>query len=211
MICSRYAAPVLALLCVALVPTIIHQYLGLTVEDGRKAGAVGWQLAGLSGRATPRAPGGISAAYQSHDWIERRFSGAEGQVTLFVARSFDAKRLYHHPENTVLHGTTLESSGTRHLPPRPDVPVHVLASSPGSGSDLALYALLYDTQFVENPYVFQARTSWKLLVAPRRPMTLFLVHDASNPPDTPLERTLAIRVLHEAIERFTSQRSSTGP
>lgn len=206
MISLRYAAPILALLSGALLPTFIHQYLGLTIDDGRKVDAIGWQLAGLTGEATSRRPS-FGAAYESHDWLERRYTGTAGEVTLFVARSFDAKHLYHHPENVVLRGKLFESRGTRRFEPRPDIPVHVLTSV-GSGGELAAYALLYDDRFVDNPYLFQLRTSWELLIGGRKPMTLFFVHDASKRPDTPLEGALAIRVLHEAIAHFIGQRTN---
>jgi hypothetical protein len=208
MISARYALPVLLLLGLALVPTMIHAYVGLTVDDGRDAAAVGWTLAGLQGASTSRSPAWVRDNYDSDDWIERRFTGAEGRATVFVARSFDPKRLYHHPENGVLHGRVFESRGTRPLPQMPDVPVHVLGSE-GQGMELAVYALLYDGRFIDNPYLFQARTSWDLLIRGRRPMTLFLVHDASNRPEVSFENSLAVRVLHEAIQRFIAQRPSS--
>lgn len=209
MISARYAFPVLALLCLALVPTVTHGYLGVTIDDGRHADAVGWTLAGLSGTATARSASSIRESYDSVDWIERRYSGEEGAVTVFVARSFDAKRLYHHPENDVLHGISFEARGTLRLTPMPDVPVHVLASGP-PGRDLAVYALLYDGGFIDNPYVFQVRASLDLLISGRKPMTLFLVHDPAHPPERPLENSLAVRVLHEAIQRFVDQRPANG-
>lgn len=208
MISARYAFPVLALLCLALVPTVTHGYLGVTIDDGRDADAVGWTLAGLQGASTSRSAASIHNSYDSVDWIERRFSGPQGAVTVFVARSFDAKRLYHHPENGVLRGTSLASLGTRRLAPMPDIPVHVLGSAQHR-ADLAVYALLYDGRFIDNPYVFQVRSSWELLVGGRKPMTLFLVHDASNPPERPLENSLAVRVLHEAIRQFVGQRPAS--
>ena len=208
MISARFAFPVLALLCLALVPTVTHAYLRLTVDDGREAAAVGWTLAGLQGESTSRSSAWVRENYDSTDWIERAFTGAEGKVTVFVARSFDFKRLYHHPENGVLHGHALESRGTRPMPAMPDVPVHVLQSPPRQGHELAVYALLYDDRFIDNPYLFQLRSSWDLLIGGRRQMTLFLVHDASNPPQVPLENSLAVRVLHEAIQRFVGQHPS---
>jgi hypothetical protein len=208
MISTRFALPVIAMLSLALVPTVIHRYVGLTVDDGRRAGAVGWTLAGLRGSPTSRSAASIRDNYDSVDWIERRFAGAEGQVTVFVARSFDAKRLYHHPENSILHGTAFASRGTRRLPQMPDVPVHMLASA-AQGADFAVYALLYDDRFIDSPYRFQMRASWDALIGGRKPMTLFLVHDASQPPEVSVENSLAVRVLHEAVRQFLAQRPSS--
>jgi hypothetical protein len=207
MISTRFALPVFAMLSLALVPTVIHSYVGLTIDDGRRAAAVGWTLAGLRGAPTSRSAASIRDNYDSVDWIERRFAGTEGRVTVFVARSFDAKRLYHHPENSILHGTIFEPRGTRRLPQMPDVPVHMLASAV-QGGDLAVYALLYDDQFIDSPYLFQVRASWDALIGGRKLMTLFLVHDASPPPEVSVENSLAVRVLHEAVRQFLAQRPS---
>jgi hypothetical protein len=208
MISTRFAWPVVALLGLALVPTLIHKYVGLTIDDGRHAAAVGWTLAGLRGAPTSRSAATIRDIYDSVDWIERRFAGAEGEVTIFVARSFDAKRLYHHPENSILHGKIFDSRGTRRLPQMPDVPLRVLVSAE-RGTDFAAYALLYDGRFIDNPYLFQLRASWGLLIGGRKPMTLFLVHDASHPPDVAVENSLAVRVLHDAIRQFIAQRPTS--
>jgi hypothetical protein len=208
MISTHFALPVLAFLSLALVPTVIHSYVGLAIDDGHRAAAVGWTLAGLRGAATLRSAASIRDAYDSVDWIERRFSGVEGQVIVFVARSLDSKRLYHHPENSILHGKIFESRGTRRLPQMSDVPLHVLMSA-APGTDFAVYALLYDGRFIDNPYLFQLRASWDLLIGGRKPMTLFLVHDASHSPDVPVESSLAVRVLHDAIRQFIAQRPSS--
>ncbi len=52
---SRFGIVVSILLAVALVPTIIHNYIGAKVEDGLLASAVSTELAGLP--SMPR-PGG---------------------------------------------------------------------------------------------------------------------------------------------------------
>jgi hypothetical protein len=204
MISARFALPVLALLCLALVPTVTHAYLRVNVDDGQDAAAVGWTLADLQGVATERSPAWVREHYDSDNWIERQFISEKANITVFIARSFDFKRLYHHPENAVLHGHAFESRGTRRLPRMPNIPVRVLESaSPGAG--LAVYALLYDGTFVDNPYLFQVRSSWDLLLGGRKQMTLFLVHDPSNAPDVPVENSLAVRVLDEAIQQFLAQ------
>jgi len=64
--------------------------------------------------------------------------------------------------------------------------------------------MLYDGEFVENPYALQLRTAWRLLFSPRKPMTLFFVHDVSLTPGTDLDEAPAVRLLHAAIRSFLS-------
>ncbi len=123
---------------------------------------------------------------------------------MFVARSYDLKRLYHHPEIGVLHGVDLDKGGIERLPGMPDVPVYVLKSQTGRG--LAAYVLLYDGQFTENPILLQVLTSVELLFSPRKPMTLFLVYDERARQDTSLEQSPAASVLAEAVKSFLSQK-----
>ena len=48
MIAPRFATAVCVLLALALIPTIIHSYAGVVVEDGRRASALPETLAGFS-------------------------------------------------------------------------------------------------------------------------------------------------------------------
>jgi hypothetical protein len=89
---------------------------------------------------------------------------------LFVSRSYDLKRLYHHPELAVAYGSDLRDAGTLRL--TGDVVAHAFRGKSEQGNGLAVYALLYDGGFVDNPYIFQLRTAAELLFSPRRPMTI---------------------------------------
>ena len=184
------------MLALALVPTIVHSYVGFRAFDGKRSRDVASQLAGLQGVDTGRRAAWVIDNFATDDFIERRY-GAE--VTLFVARSYDPKRLYHHPELGVAYGrrfdstsVVLEAAGSR------SVPLHVL-----SGEDeLACYALLYDDQFVESPLRFEAGHILTTLASPRRQMTLFFARGpvTSKPLNSP-----AVRVLLAAIDSFLTQ------
>lgn len=202
---SRFGIVVSILLTVALVPTIIHNYIGAKMEDGLQTSSISTKLAGLSSNATPRRATWVKDTYDSHDWIERRYTGQSGEnILLFVARSYDLKRLYHHPEIGVLHGVGLDKGKIERLPGMTDVPVYVLKSQTGRG--LAAYVLLYDGQFIENPILLQVLTSVELLFSPRKPMTLFLVYDDGRArQDASLEQSPAASVLAAAVKSFLSQ------
>lgn len=204
MISSRFAPAVSVLLAVALVPTIMHTYLSIKEDDGRVTGAINQALAGLVSKTTDRRAKWVESTYDTTDWIERRYGGADEQnVLLFVARSDNLKRLYHHPELGVLHGVDFKRPQTVDLPKFNGLAVHLLKSRSGKG--MAAYSLLYDKYFVKDPILLQLRTSWELLFSPRKPITLFLVYDDRLMSNQKFETSLAARVLVEAISSFRAQ------
>jgi hypothetical protein len=201
---TRSAAVAAFCLGLALVPTVLHSYAGLRADDGLTVAAIPPRLAGFSSRATDRRPDWVQRTFDSTDWLERRYAAGSNGVLLFAARSFDAKRLYHHPELAIAYGYDLDGSSITRLPAMPEIPVHVLRpEAPTAG--LALYALLYDDAFVGDPYLFQLRMAGTMLFSPKRAMTLFFVHDPGAAPDAPLETTPAAVVLLDAIRAFRTQ------
>jgi hypothetical protein len=119
-------------------------------------------------------------------------------MTLFVARSYDAKGLYHHPELGVAHGDAYGRATVIRTPDRPEIPVFRLQAEDGKES---VYALLYGEGFLENPMRFQLRNSVELLVRPRSPMTLFFVRQTS----TSAGRVSPESLLLAAIDSFRAQ------
>lgn len=205
MISARFGIIVSIMLTVALIPTIMHNYIGVKVEDGLRVSAISVTLAGLSSYPTNRRAAWVKDTFDSHDWIERRYVGTNGEIILlFVARSYDLKRLYHHPEIGILRGVDLKEGWIKRLPGMPEVPVHVLVSRTGKG--LAAYVLLYDGRFVEDPIILQILTSLELLFSPKKQMTLFFAYDNGWYHDIPIEQSLALRILEEAVKGFLSQR-----
>jgi hypothetical protein len=146
----------------------------------------------------------------SEDWIERTYTAGGQDVRLFVGRSYDAKRLYHHPELALLRGTETEPAGVTRLEGRPELPLHVIKTSHEGRRGVAVYALLYQRRFVENPVLFQLRTSAELLVSGRRPMTLFMASDLAGKADR-LDAAPATRVLLAAVDAFTAQPGAPRP
>jgi hypothetical protein len=204
-IAPRFSLPVALLLGLALVPTIIHQYVGLAVSDGRTTEAVDMNLAGLSGTATGRKASWVIGKFDSNDWIERWYTIPDERIQLLVVRSYDLKRLYHHPELAIVQADDLMSRGVVRLSQRQSVPIHVLESRQTDRRGIALYALHYDSEFVDNAISFQLRTAASLLIGGRRQMTLFFVHDSDVPPDSPLDDLPATRVLLGAVDSFMGQ------
>ena len=72
MISSRYSLPVVLLLILALLPTIIHSYLGSEYDDGKSVHSIPTVLAGFSSEPYLRHKDPwVKSQYGSEDWIER--------------------------------------------------------------------------------------------------------------------------------------------
>jgi hypothetical protein len=204
MISSRFATTTALLLGLACIPTAIHSYLGATVDDNLTVGAIPAVLTGTTFTPTGRKPAWAKETLDSHDWLERWARYGQDEVQLFVGRSYDPKRLYHHPELALLRGMETRQAGRTYLGRRADIPIHVLETSRADRHGVAVYALLYDGTFVERPILFQIRTSAALLFSGRKAMTLFLAADTSGSIDHLAEAPASV-VLLAAIEAFETQ------
>ena len=180
MISSRYAAATVLAIALALVPTVIHSYLGLTVDDGIVVTSVPEVLDGMDSRPTGRRPGWVATNFATAEFIERTYRVGAEDVTLFVGRSYDAKRLYHHPELALLRGTITAPAGVARVKSAPHVPLHVVTTARQTRTGVSVYALLADGELIENPIAYQLRASARLLVSGRRPMTLIMATDLAG-------------------------------
>ena len=208
MISLRYVPMMCVLLALALIPTVIHSYAGGKATDGRSTTAISELfVSGYRSAPTNRNATWGKRRFDSDDWIEREYRAIQGRgtVRLTVVRSFDAKRVYHHPELAVSDTTNFVDDTVRRFKDRPDIPVHVLTPGPEVSTG-GMYVLQYEDRFVDDPVWFQIRTAGELLFRRRQPMTLFFVLDSSGPPRGP-EGELAggLRVLFAAIDGFVQQ------
>jgi hypothetical protein len=195
MISARYAPGVAVLLALALIPTVRNTYVDAHVKDGRSVAAIPMMIGGELGASTPRGAGWAKDALAADDAIERRYGP---DITLFAARSFDAKRLYHHPELVVAYGRDYSSASVEPASARPEVAIHRLSGENAWG----MYALAYEDRFIADPVRFEMRRVLTSLVQPREPMTLFFVYGAGRPPAN------AEAFLLAAIDSFRAQRAA---
>ena len=203
MLSTRFAPAVLVLLALAAVPTVIHSYMDSAELDGRTTSAIPARLADALGTPTKRRASWGEDRLGSHDWFERRYAGAP-EVKLAVVRSFDAKKLYHHPELALDYGPSYERATTIRLPQRPDVPVYQLRGGQSTSRRLALYTLHYEDTYVEDPIRYQLRASFKALFSNRRPMTIFFAAQ-DLPPGGEVETSRAAKLLLAAMDSFEKQ------
>ena len=207
MISAKYAPYLVLLLVIALVTTVIHVYAGLEEDDGHHTSQVPVELAGFSSHPTDRREAWGRATFDSHDWFERLYEKGRTRVRLFVGRSFNQKRLYHHPEIALSRGADLANERIVTLPGDPQMPVHLLPYRNGSG--LAAYVLVYDDRFIVDPVANQLGDAIWQLYNPRRPMTLFYVVQEGVSGQTPFAQTAAAEVLVNAVHAFLSATPAT--
>jgi hypothetical protein len=202
MIATRHLPALAALLAVAGIPTVLHSYLGPTLDDGRRTAAVSWRLNGVEGRTSGRSDSWVLDTYGATDFIERHYGR---DLTLFVARSFDPKRLYHHPEHGIARGDGYEHASIVQVPSRPGVPIFELT---GPQDRLSVYALLYEGEFVSDPIRFQLRNALTSLVRRREAMTLFFVRSRIGGETRSTVESPAHALLLAAIDSFRAQGST---
>ena len=125
MISARYALPVALVLMLALIPTVIHSYLNLKSDDGLSVKNIKSALDNFNSTPTNRQPGWGEDTFGCEDWIERIYTDEQGKsLRLFVGRSYDHKRLYHHPELALSYAKDLRGEGQIRLPGQ--LPVTIL-------------------------------------------------------------------------------------
>jgi hypothetical protein len=204
MMSTRYAIPTAVLLALALIPTTIHSYVGARATDTLTARDIPAVLQDMPSKPTARKAAWVQDTFESDDWVERIYDAGGDDVRLFAGRSYDAKRLYHHPELALLRGTETAPAGVTRASARPEIPLHLITTAREGRKGIAVYALLYDGSFVEDPVYFQLRTSAALLMSAPMPMTLFFASDLSGSASN-VDEAPATRVLLAAISAFQAQ------
>ena len=207
MISPRFAGATAVVLALALVPTVIHSYLGVVTEDGISVRSVPETLEGMPSTSTQRRPGWVVSNFDTSEWIERVYRTESNDVTLFVGHGYDGKRFYHHPELALLRGTRTVPAGTARVASAPDVPLHVVETERQGKTGVSVYALISEGTFIESPIAFQLQASARLLVGGRRPMTLVMATDLAGRRDQ-LDRAPATRVLLAALRALKPRQES---
>ena len=175
MISRRFAMPLLVALAVALLPTVQHGYVGRTpAVDKITDASLPVAVDGVTGTPKVRTGGWMTSTYGADSWAERTYdTPGPGEVSLFVARGFDLKKLYHHPELGVLRGRSFDALRNAVVDGRP---VYVLQNA--TDGESAVYALVYEGDWIGNPYALQASSALTSLWTGPRPLTLVFIYGA---------------------------------
>lgn len=203
---SRYATATLIAILLALVPTIVNTYLGRRVVEGPPlADALPPSLLGRFAEPTTRRAATIQREFASDDWAERAYgSFAEGSVAVLAVRSYDMKRLYHHPELALSNHEYEASRVVSVASSAGPLDVHVLPGMNGTG--VAAYALVYEGTTVANPFVFQVRVAPRLLLTGQRPLLLVFAEDTGAPADSELATSVPVRAVAETVTALMAAR-----
>lgn len=207
MISSRYALSISMILALALIPTVFHSYLAVLVDDGKTAVKIPHVFGEFSSEPYNRHKARwVKQVFDSQDWVDRIYKNpSDTKVRLFVARSYDLKRLYHHPELGLSRGADLKSAGVIMLHGKPEIPVHLLQNRNGPG--LVAYVLLYDGMFIRDPLTHQLLEAFRQLISAKKAMTIFYVSDSISTNGTDFKNTSAAFILGEAIRTFRAQKA----
>ncbi|MHC4952879.1 MAG: hypothetical protein ACYTGZ_03250 [Planctomycetota bacterium] len=185
MISARYAWPLAVLLLVALVPTVRNVYR--TPEPhapGTLAAEMPANLEGC-GKVEPgkHTESWVQEIFGTADFVSRSYESKKigGSLSLFAARSYDGKRLFHFPELALTYGRpatgrSIEEIDTEHG----TLPVHVIEFKETNGSHQAVYALLYGSTGVRGPIRFMLGRVPELFAGHKEAMTLVYVQGSAD-------------------------------
>ncbi len=204
---SRYLTPTLVLLAVALVPTVVTSYVrGNVAERPPVVDVLPEVLDGRPSLVTNRRATTIKREFDSDDWAEREYTGiGEPPVTVLMVRSYDMKRLYHHPELAVSEADYTAAELVTVPTGAGPIDVHVLPPSEGRDG-IAAYALLYRGSTIARPLLFQLTVAPDLLLLGRRPMTLVFAEQRSGAPaDGAFAQSRAVESVVAAVLALQQQ------
>ena len=176
MISSKYAWPAAGLLLVALVPTLLNVYRAPEpIEPGSLAAdipqALGPFARSVAGR---RKREWVKGHFGADDFVSRRY----GDLTLFAARTYDGKKLFHFPELALTYG---RAATDRRSERYGEFPAHVLEYRDQKGFHLSAYALFYGDRPVEDPISFMLSILPERFLGKREPMTIIYVQGDAGP------------------------------
>jgi len=179
--------------------------MGVMADDGKTAAGISLNLGEYTLNSIENTRR-IKKIFNTQDCIQRIYTDSDGnQVSLFVARSYDHKRLYHHPEVALSYGKTIDSLELQLiLNANRTIPVHIIKNESIS-EVIAVYVLVYDGSFVADPIRQQILNSLNLLVNARKKMTLFYVSETGLQ-NKPFAESNKLNMLMLAIESFEKQK-----
>ena len=205
MLTTRFAIPVCILLTLALIPTVLHSYLDKKAADGKYAKKTPITFNSFNSLASKKNNSWGMDLFGTSDWVERIYQDQQyRRVRLFTGRSYDHKRLYHHPELALSYGQNLTKRGIVNLKEIPDIPIHLFNSD--DNTTRVAYVLLYNGEFIANPILHQLTDSLRLLISTRKPMTLIYASQSNIPANLPFRQTAMAKLLPLAIHAWQAQK-----
>lgn len=174
----RYLVPLSACLLVALVPVTIHSYLKFDRDDCAAASGL---FAANAGGLKPNVNG--REQFQSFQMSDGSFVKDGVQFDYSIVRSYDPKRLYHRPENTLVrHDAIVEKRGIdRVQTPSGELPIHRAYYDQANRAIVVSYLLVFRSSPVASPYWPHLSAAPIEVFTGRLPMTLFFIKAEASP------------------------------
>ena len=172
----RYVRPLAACFLLALIPVVMHSYIHAEIDDCKAPGAFISQSVQASHSGGSR-DATMREQFQSSQWNEGSFFRDGVRYDFSIVRSYDAKQLYHRPENKLVEHTLIvdrrgiewvhADSGT--------LPIHRAYYGDTGPAVMVAYVLVFRSSPVAGPYWPHLRAAPVELLTGARPMTLFLI------------------------------------
>ena len=176
----RYVRPLSACLMLALIPVMVHTYSKTERDDCQATSALLPEGTSASNSGGKR-DAWMRDNFQSSEWQEGSFFRDGLRFDFAIIRSYDAKRLYHRPE-TSLVSAVVKSRDMEWLPANAgSLPIHRVYYGNTDPAILAAYLLTYHSSPLASPYWAQLRAAPAELFTGRRPMTLFFIQAQGSP------------------------------
>jgi hypothetical protein len=178
----RYVRPLSACLLLALIPVVVHSYIQVEIDDCQAPWAFLPESA-HSAHSGGRRDAWMRERFESSQWGEGSFFRDGLRFDFSIIRSYDAKRLYHRPENSLVdHAFVVKSRGIEWVhADSVALPIHRAYYGDTDPAILVAYLLVYRSSPVARPYWPQLRAAPIEIFSGRRPMTLFLIQAHGSP------------------------------
>ena len=199
----RYSYALSACLALTLVPVLVHSYLDFRVDDCRNVRLL-----------IPEAPP-TSSAEKRNAWMQQTFQSSQWNEGYFVRdgvrfdftiiRSYDAKALYHRPENYFAERAFVKRREVEWVSTSlGKLPIHRTYYGDSDPGTLVAYLLIYHSAPIANPYWAQFRAAQVELFNGRSPMTLVLIRAHVSPVGFVTAETTARGVVLAAWRNYLS-------
>lgn len=179
---TRYVVPLAVCLLLTLIPVAMHSYFQTNKDDC----------------ATPSAllpadhPAGsrdafLQTRFQSSQFMEGSFVSTAGRFNYSIIRSYDPKRLYHRPENSLVDHVDVVTRRTIEWVPTDAgrLPIHRAYYDEGDRALVVSYVLVFRSSPVASPYWPHLRAAFSELITGSHPMTLYFIQARGLPDGVP--------------------------
>lgn len=191
---SRYTRPICFSFLPVLAVVVVHSYVGIRSDDCPGSAAVSAELAAGGSPSSP----GMRSVFDAFDWHDGTLAVPQtsSHLKFAVVRSYDPKKLYHHPEVAFVREAAATGRGLDWVTvDGENLPIHRAYYSVKQPAIFVAYVLMYRSQPVSNPYWTQLRSFPAELLTGQRPMTLFFISGTSPESDSEAMQKRAVEWL----------------